>query len=72
MYPFMIDKGPEIRKKLQARKIYIPTLWPMVFKVANADDIEFNMADCILPLPIDQRYGIDDMDRMVKTILEVM
>ena len=72
MYPFMIDNGAKIKKELQAKMIYIPTLWPTVFKITNPNDAEYKMADNILPLPIDQRYDIEDMDRMVKTILEVM
>lgn len=30
MYPFMIQNGAIVRKKLQQEKIYIPTLWPSV------------------------------------------
>ena len=33
MYPLYIDNGFEIRKKLQDKKIFIPTLWPAVLKM---------------------------------------
>ena len=69
MYPFMIKDGANIRKKLQAEKVYIPTLWPTVFELANKTDIEYLMAENILPLPIDQRYGIEDMKYMVEEVL---
>ena len=61
MYPLFIDNGAEIRKKLQAQKVYIPTLWPSVYEVCKVSELEYNMAKNILPLPIDQRYSRDDM-----------
>ena len=69
MYPLYIDDGEEIRRKLQAQKIFVPTLWPSVFSICDENELEYNMAKNILPLPVDQRYSIDDMEYMVKTIL---
>lgn len=68
MYPLMIDNGAVVRKKLQEQKIYIPTLWPTVFEVTDDKDLEYQMAENILPLPIDQRYGTEDMKYMLKQI----
>lgn len=70
MYPLMIENGALIKKKMQAERIFIPTLWPTVFEVAKQDDIEYKMAENILPLPIDQRYGIEDMEYMVQEVLK--
>ncbi|MBR4458427.1 MAG: hypothetical protein IKS31_05670 [Clostridia bacterium] len=61
MYPLMLPEGREIRRKLQQRKIYIPTLWPDVTDWCRPEDAETVMAENILPLPIDQRYTIEDM-----------
>lgn len=69
MYPLYVDDGAEIRKKLQAEKIYIPTLWPSVFNICEKNELEYNMAENILPLPVDQRYMIQDMDYMVRHIM---
>ena len=71
MYPLMVENGAALRKKLQAEKIYIPTLWSTVFEVAEKNSLEYTMAENILPLPIDQRYGIEDMEYMVKRIFEL-
>lgn len=71
MYPLYIENGVEIRKKLQAKKIYIPTLWPDVFEICSEDQPEYDMAMNILPLPIDQRYGIKDMEYLVEVIQNV-
>lgn len=61
MYPLYIVNGAEIRKELQAKKIFIPTLWPAVFNICSENEPEYDMAKNILPLPVDQRYTIEDM-----------
>ena len=70
MYPLLLENGAKVRLKLQKKKIYIPTLWPDVFEFCNEDEVEYNMANNILPLPIDQRYNKMHMDYIVKEILK--
>ena len=70
MYPLMVENGALLKKKLQTQKIFIPTLWPTVFEVAEPTDVEYKMAENILPLPVDQRYGIEDMEYMVQEVLK--
>lgn len=65
-YPCYVENGIEIRKRLAEKKIYIPTLWPNVLKENHENCIEYEYAANILPLPCDQRYGLDDMDKIVK------
>lgn len=62
MYPLYIDNGHEIRKKMLIQKIFIPTLWPAVFNLCSENDLEYDMAKNILPIPIDQRYGLEEME----------
>ncbi|MDY3226038.1 MAG: hypothetical protein SOW84_09270, partial [Candidatus Faecousia sp.] len=68
MYPLYLENGAEIRKKLQAMKIYIPTLWPSVFALCGKMEPEYDMAKNILPLPVDQRYGIEEMENIVTEV----
>lgn len=68
MYPLLIENGMDIRKKLQKNKIFVPTLWPAVFNHCEKFEIEYIMAQNILPLPVDQRYNIEDMEYIVKMI----
>ena len=68
MYPLYIENGAEVRKKLQVKKIYIPTLWPDVFNLCKPDELEYDMAKNILPLPIDQRYDVEDMKYIVEEV----
>lgn len=68
MYPLYIENGREIRKKLQAQKIYIPTLWPEVFDSCSENDLEYRWAKDILPLPVDQRYDDGDMQLLIEAV----
>lgn len=70
MYPFYIENGVEVRKILQKEKIYIPTLWPAIFNLCNEDELEYDMALNILPLPVDQRYGIEEMEYLIREVLK--
>ena len=63
-YPLWIEDGAGIRKGLQEKKIYIPTLWPNV----SHDSFAYALAQNILPLPCDQRYGVDEMDDMIRML----
>ena len=64
MYPMYIKNGngSEVRKVLQKMSVYIPILWPAVFNRCLGSELEYQMAMNILPLPCDQRYGIEDME----------
>ncbi len=67
-YPLLIENGAEIRKKLQQQKIYIPTLWPNVVEEMQENSLEYGLAKDILPLPVDQRYGEEDVIYVVEEI----
>lgn len=66
MYPLWSDRAPELRRSLAREKIYIPTLWPDVFARVPEEWTEWKMANCILPLPVDQRYTAEDMEYLVE------
>ena len=72
MYPLLIENGAEVRRKLQEKKIYIPTLWPDVFDWCEEDEAEYDLAKNILPLPIDQRYGKGEMSFILSIIKSYM
>lgn len=70
-YPLYHEDGIRIRKQLAQNKIYIPTLWPNVLDSCSEDSIEYQYAANILPLPVDQRYGEDEMKTMVSKIQDI-
>lgn len=72
MYPLLVQNGSEIRKALQKEKIYIPTLWPNVMKECRVGSLEYHYAADILPIPIDQRYGKEDMIKIAEMVKMTM
>lgn len=75
-YPFWTKgsapSGPQIRKKLLDKKIYIPTLWPEMLKPGQEGTLGYQMAENILPLPVDQRYTREDMDVICGALLDAL
>lgn len=64
-YPFYCKNGMSVKKRLAEEKIYVPTLWPNVPEHPDATELEIDYAENILPLPCDQRYGPEDMTRIL-------
>lgn len=71
-YPLWIENGSEIRKKLVEKKIFIPTLWPNVMNELDEDKLEYDMAKNILPIPVDQRYGVMEMTYIVEELRKLI
>ncbi len=67
-YPFWHADGPAVRRKLAREGIYIPTLWPWAF---SGGETEKEMAENILPLPCDQRYGEEEMKTIGEAVIHV-
>jgi len=65
-YPFYCENGMQVRKALAAQKIYVPTLWPNVLEMDAP--FERELAANILPLPCDQRYDTEDMQRILNAL----
>lgn len=70
MYPLMVENGAAIRRKLLEEHLYISKLWPSVKAVVQPESAEYRMAENILPIPIDQRYRISDMEYLAGRIIE--
>ncbi|HZK61329.1 MAG TPA: hypothetical protein VFC41_04585 [Anaerovoracaceae bacterium] len=68
-YPLLTEDSG-LRKKLIKNKVYVATYWPNVFEWCGEEEVEHKLAKNIIPLPIDQRYDIKDMERIVKIINE--
>ncbi|MCQ4022557.1 MULTISPECIES: hypothetical protein [unclassified Ruminococcus] len=70
-YPLFLENGAQVRKKLIAQKIYVPTLWPNVLEELPETYYEHQLAKNILPLPCDQRYDEADMEYICSNILKI-
>jgi hypothetical protein len=53
-------------------KIFVATYWPNVFDWTLPDSMEYYLAKNIVPLPIDQRYNLDDMQYMVTVLKNLL
>lgn len=67
-YPYYHPNGISLRKKLAAKKIFVPTNWSNVIRDMSQDSLEYDWAANILPLPCDQRYGEEEMRYIAETI----
>ncbi|MBQ7523673.1 MAG: hypothetical protein IJT07_04060 [Oscillospiraceae bacterium] len=65
MYPLMTPNAEAIRTACQKEKLYIPLLWPNVVKDVQSDWTAWHLAHDVLPLPCDQRYSAEDMQRVI-------
>ncbi len=67
IYPYVVENGLELRKKLISEKIFVAKYWPNVIPYKGFD-FEANLADKVVCLPLDQRYGEEDMNRIIDII----
>lgn len=68
VFPYTSEAGQELRRNLIANKVFVAKYWPNVDEWAGEHALETWMANHILPLPIDQRYDVNDMDRIIYLI----
>lgn len=67
VYPLVLD-DERVLPFLQQHKVFIGRWWQHVTKLVPETSIEMKLARCMLPLPIDQRMGSDDFDRIFRLI----
>lgn len=64
--PILLKNRDDVRRHLTSNKVYCPVHWP------KPDGAKSNIYDMELSLICDQRYGADDMERIVSVLLEVV
>lgn len=69
-YPFLVSES--IREKLIDRKVYVSCLWKELLKEEYEGTNEYFFSKYLIPLPIDQRYGRDDMEELCKIVLRTL
>lgn len=67
VYPYLTDDAT-LRQRLIDNRIYVARYWPNVLNWCRPRDIEKTLAKDMIPLPIDQRYGEEDMKKVIETI----
>ena len=59
-----------LRRYLIEHKIYIPVLWAWLIDDEHRGSLEYDWSKNILCLPVDQRYGEEDMRLIAEAIRE--
>ncbi len=67
VYPFRI-KDLQLRERLISHKVFVAKYWPNVLEWCNADQLEYSLAQEIIPLPVDQRYSKKEMMKIIEII----
>ncbi|HEY0289880.1 MAG TPA: hypothetical protein VGC62_23205 [Pseudomonas sp.] len=72
-YPLLLesaDAAQALRHRLLANRIYVPSYWRELIDSQTTPALEKQLSERLLPLPIDQRYGQQDINRLAAVILK--
>lgn len=74
LYPFWpregLEPGADMKQRLVAEKIYVPTLWRELIMPEFAGTLEYSLSENVVFLPVDQRYTARDMEFLAQRVLE--
>lgn len=68
IYPLLLGKGEKLRQILIDRKIFVARFWPDILTRCPGDSLEAHIANNLVAIPLDQRYGKEEMDRILQVI----
>lgn len=67
VYPYW-STDCSLRQKLINNKVFVAKYWPGVADIPHCPELEKDLVENLIPLPIDQRYSQTDMERIVDLI----
>lgn len=67
VYPLLLV-NKNLRKQLISNNVFVSMFWKHVLSNPFANSFEKMLAEYLIPLPIDQRYNIGDMEILVRII----
>jgi len=67
VYPLLISRNG-LRDFLAQNRIYAATYWNEVQARVEKNSFEWRLSKFLVPLPLDQRYSLDDMKRIIDII----
>lgn len=65
VYPYLTE-DVSLKQRLIDNKVFVAVYWPNTKKWCDQDSFDFSCMQGLLPLPIDQRYGEKDMQRIIE------
>lgn len=69
-FPILVRRREQVQKALREREIYAPIVWPRPEGLPSVCDAAKRCYRDMLCIPIDQRYGKRDMNRIIDIINE--
>lgn len=69
VYPFL-SAASGLRAHLISRRIFVATYWPEVSSTVPAGSTENRLVHQLIPLPVDQRLTLSDLNFIIKTVKE--
>ena len=70
-YPFYFTARP-LQQALIARGVFVATYWREVLERVDADSVEANFVNYMVPLPCDQRYSEEDIQQLSDIVRSVV
>lgn len=67
VYPYFSSVSG-LREFLIHQKVFVAKYWSNVLEWVEGDCVEKQLTQRLLPLPIDQRYGVEEMEKVLKNI----
>jgi hypothetical protein len=71
VYPFLNTKK-DLHKYLIDKKLFVPKYWEETANNEILNKYEKNLASLLIPLSIDHRYDINDMETILKYLQEIL
>jgi len=68
VYPYRVQYAEQLKQNLFSKRIYCATYWPNVLDWCSPDTNAYQLTKEIIPLPIDQRYGPEAIEYIIKAI----
>lgn len=75
VYPLLMESAEQadhVRRTLQQQRIYVATYWRELLDDPQLGAAGRRWTQCMLPLPIDQRYDDGDMERVASAVLQAL
>ncbi len=69
VYPYWTDDA-SLRQKLIKNKVFVATYWPNVKEWAKKGMLEYELAEMLIPIPVDQRYGVGEMREIIDVVVK--
>lgn len=68
VYPYFTNNGAELKRLLIENQIYVATYWNNELDGTENFSLEKEFGNNLVPLPVDQRYNIEQMGKIIRCI----